>query len=722
MRLCASVCLRSRMSTSVMQVDNQDNVASWKALESQDDIHDVMSNTVAQIDHDDHQGAEKDMHLYSRDNSASYGCDSHTNGNAANRSSRSSSAARQLSRRRANRRRQTSRRRGPSQRATKRSVSNARQIAAAHSTTIERHVYGRDGGSGEENRTPAVYAAHRLSDANERVHYTHPPPRHDRTTSTSLILSQTLHPHDAIESSAARCSSRLSGEEVSKEASSRTMPGPSYHAAEGSGLIHAPSTTGGTQLPRLKHPQPAAPPSRAPSQKVAYRGRNASRTRNKNNNHHHNNTTSSHMHNMTNRNSHDNVPGKNHNSNNNSRELNGCRSSSRASSIRGRSNHSARLGNSRSTSLASSAGARSRNSSVAPGARRGRGGGGGGRAASRRRNRSAGRRRRGNSRARTSTRTGSEAAGAGRTGGSHPSLFPDSQRALYVTQLMESEATARTALEQCWQRECDQHAPVYRDCLLQLTHARVEQVHARQRQMQDTLDTMRTRGLSVCSLDSAGEEEADGLRRVAQLLHREMNTAAATEVSELRAGQAALQERLDARTQELTRCQAEMQSMHARLTETMARNELDNEEVRKEVRIALTRARLDVENMKKELCHRVNVACASLRTPRYRDAVAAVQEMTSAVGMDVQENHDTLCKLLLSIGAKDMFACDESGTMHSNFPTVYRDCLRRLDKDALLNLLDVLSFQNGVADVVGKTLYVLNELPVTQKDGSKNEK
>jgi hypothetical protein len=86
-----------------------------------------------------------------------------------------------------------------------------------------------------------------------------------------------------------------------------------------------------------------------------------------------------------------------------------------------------------------------------------------------------------------------------------------------------------------------------------------------------------------------------------------------------------------------------------------------------------------------------------------------MRELTRQVQAEIQQHHDELTKLVVSIGAKDTFLKNDSDTMHSNLPTQYRTELRKMEKDQLLNLLDVLSFQDGVVDTVGKAIYVVTE-------------
>lgn len=134
----------------------------------------------------------------------------------------------------------------------------------------------------------------------------------------------------------------------------------------------------------------------------------------------------------------------------------------------------------------------------------------------------------------------------------------------------------------------------------------------------------------------------------------------------------------------------------------------------------MQRNRYDVDRMKKELTRYIDVACAHIRTPQYNSALRSLQEAVSVVKSEIQLKHDELEKMILSIGAEDTFKLhtnrtdiddiENEMTMHSNFPVKFRDGLRRLNCDQLLNVLDVLSFNNGTVETVGKALFVINEL------------
>lgn len=267
--------------------------------------------------------------------------------------------------------------------------------------------------------------------------------------------------------------------------------------------------------------------------------------------------------------------------------------------------------------------------------------------------------------------------------------------------VVEQEGEARRALIAEEEFELEGFSPVYNVLVMEMVRSQVEQLNLRQQTLNEMFSVLRNQGIAI--------SEEDGMNTIMEKMSSKLRDADAQELRALREENVRLQERLEDKTTQLEKKSADVEVMRNNHARKAARNELEHESLRAEVHAALQRSTLDVDHMKKELGHRIDLACASFRTPKYETHMRAVQELVASLQEEIQQHHDRLSRLVLSIGAKDAFARDDSETMHTNFPTKFRDELRKLEKDQLLNLLDVLSFQDGVVDTVGKALYVLEE-------------
>lgn len=251
--------------------------------------------------------------------------------------------------------------------------------------------------------------------------------------------------------------------------------------------------------------------------------------------------------------------------------------------------------------------------------------------------------------------------------------------------------------------ELDNYGPIYNVLLMEMVRTQVEQLTVRQRKLNDAITALREEGIPVADEDTVDQ--------ITEKLRQKMHNDTVEEIQTLRCENAALRDRLEDRKLELEKKVADVEVLRNTIARKMARVEVDNDTMRAQVQRVIQNANLDVEKMKKELTHRIEICCAAFRTPKYGTALRSMQDLVSQVKEEIQDHHDVLAKLIVSIGAKDTFKrdSDESETMHSNFPSKYRLELRKLNKDHLLNLMDVLSFQDGTVETVGKALYVLNE-------------
>jgi hypothetical protein len=272
----------------------------------------------------------------------------------------------------------------------------------------------------------------------------------------------------------------------------------------------------------------------------------------------------------------------------------------------------------------------------------------------------------------------------------------------------EEEQTMRHEIEVTQDLEFDSFRPIYNVLVMEMVRGQVEQVNLRQRSLNEMLETLKEEGLLGGDKRQDSREEQRAEELVDRLRERLQNDAVA-QVQNLKAENVNLKENLEAMTLALEKKASEMEVMRTNFARKLARSDVENDTTRAEVQATLHASALDVERIKRELAHRIDIACASIRTPRYNTSLEEMRELTRQVQAEIQQHHDELTKLVVSIGAKDTFLKNDSDTMHSNLPTQYRTELRKMEKDQLLNLLDVLSFQDGVVDTVGKAIYVVTE-------------
>ncbi|RNF23794.1 uncharacterized protein Tco025E_02767 [Trypanosoma conorhini] len=263
------------------------------------------------------------------------------------------------------------------------------------------------------------------------------------------------------------------------------------------------------------------------------------------------------------------------------------------------------------------------------------------------------------------------------------------------------ETTQRLALEKEEDSTRESFLPDYNLLVMNIVRSQLAVVNERQQCLNDTFKAMRAHGLQLAS----GQDPNAAIDMLRLQLQAEMQK----QMDDIRVENGSLRGLLDEKKIELEEKTAEIQGLRDKVNRRLMRFEVESESLKAEVQSVLQTNQLDVDRMKRDLGHRLDVATATLRTPKYDTALRSMQEIVQSVQEEIQEHHDTLSKLIVSIGAQDTFLRDKSDSMHTNFPTRYRDELRKLDKDHLLNLLDVLSFHDAVVETVGKALYVLQK-------------
>ncbi|KAG8348825.1 hypothetical protein ERJ75_001361500 [Trypanosoma vivax] len=293
--------------------------------------------------------------------------------------------------------------------------------------------------------------------------------------------------------------------------------------------------------------------------------------------------------------------------------------------------------------------------------------------------------------------------GKGKKGrrGRMPSLSgPDRVNAAIAT-LITAEDDDRIAVVAAEETAREELMPDYHFLAVNMLRAQIVEVNARQQMLNDAFKAMRMYGLQFMD-----DEDPNA---VIDMLRMKIRSEMQNEMEELSASNAKLRVVLEEKTAELEKKTNEAQTLRDKVNRRVARFELECDALRSEVQSVLQLNKLNVDDMKRELIRRLEIATAAIRTPKYETELRSMQELVRSVKGTIQEHHDRLSQLIVSIEARDTFLSEKSETMHSNFPKRYRDELRKLDKDHLLNVLDVLSFQDSVVETVGKTLYVLQK-------------
>ncbi|CCW69237.1 unnamed protein product [Phytomonas sp. Hart1] len=240
---------------------------------------------------------------------------------------------------------------------------------------------------------------------------------------------------------------------------------------------------------------------------------------------------------------------------------------------------------------------------------------------------------------------------------------------------------------------------------MHMVRVSMEQIHQQQKMLRETFQRLWS--------DDVPIEGDVSVEAVLDKLRGKLGGDGMAELHHLRAEKASLREQLDSKTLELELKTEDLESLRQHsifmFAQQAARLDVDTENLKTRTQRVLMEATLDVSGMKKELMQRIDIASAYLRTPQYGTALRSMQILTEQTQKEIQQHHDTLSELVMSIEAKKNLAKFISATMHSKIPSIYRKKLRQMNNDKLLNILDVLSFQEGVVDCIGKVLYALEE-------------
>lgn len=169
-----------------------------------------------------------------------------------------------------------------------------------------------------------------------------------------------------------------------------------------------------------------------------------------------------------------------------------------------------------------------------------------------------------------------------------------------------------------------------------------------------------------------------------------------------------LRHELGAAKTEVERRAAEMQGLRDTLSRRLIRTSVENDMIRQDVRARIAQSSVDLVAMQKQLHEGIEAAVLKFHKPQFEGALRSLQEITQENTAKLQQQSIALHSVIDSVGASDITA--EVKTIHSNLPAVYRKQLGLLSKEKLLSLLDVLSFEDEVVNVIGRALYAHDPL------------
>ena len=124
--------------------------------------------------------------------------------------------------------------------------------------------------------------------------------------------------------------------------------------------------------------------------------------------------------------------------------------------------------------------------------------------------------------------------------------------------------------------------------------------------------------------------------------------------------------------------------------------------MRAEVRETIDKLKLDFGALRGQLGARVDAAVLQYHKPQFETALEDLKAHQTEVTRVVEERTAQLHELAASIGATGTVA--EARSMHSQIPPKLRTELGELSKDQLLNLIDAISFEDGVVAGVAQAV------------------
>jgi hypothetical protein len=158
----------------------------------------------------------------------------------------------------------------------------------------------------------------------------------------------------------------------------------------------------------------------------------------------------------------------------------------------------------------------------------------------------------------------------------------------------------------------------------------------------------------------------------------------------------------------------ENRGMKDLLNRKLLRTRVENDALRCQVTTAIEQACVNLADFKTSMCERIDAAVLSFHKPTYQTALRDLHAMSEALQVKVHLQAQDLKKIIATISMTDPVEaqgvnCDRNGgpeTMHSALPEFVRDDLSKLSKEQLLNLLDIVSFEGGATDTIGRVVGV----------------
>ena len=158
---------------------------------------------------------------------------------------------------------------------------------------------------------------------------------------------------------------------------------------------------------------------------------------------------------------------------------------------------------------------------------------------------------------------------------------------------------------------------------------------------------------------------------------------------------------------ECSRMKADNQGLRDTLNRRILRVTMDHDDMRATVRNAIDRQQLDWERVRAELKQRVDSAVLEFHRPdRFNSALESLRAIAADTDAAVKEHAQRLHLVIDSIGASDEVVAVK--TMHTNLPPHHAAALQHFTKEQLINLVHVLSFEEGVVPAVGRAVYANN--------------
>lgn len=154
--------------------------------------------------------------------------------------------------------------------------------------------------------------------------------------------------------------------------------------------------------------------------------------------------------------------------------------------------------------------------------------------------------------------------------------------------------------------------------------------------------------------------------------------------------------------------EAEITSLKDTLSRKLLRSALENDALRADVIKLAERAKADLDTLVQALHEKIESAVLAFHKPvAFDTALKGLRDLASSANEKLKDQSSQLHDVISSIGHEYAFAIqqDSGKSIHSNYSNRVKKLLGELNKDQLLNVLDAVSFEVGVVEVVGRALF-----------------